>query len=380
MKVSAMILAVFLGAGLAAAQRHRPAAVDSGSPEGQLLQKIEEEADDAKRSGLLEQFASQYPQYESIAWIYEMMSTTYTKAGQPDKAIEAGEKLLAIDPADLDAAHACLKAAEAKKDPALVLKWSAKTSELARKVAQTPQPTAEDEVEGWKARVDFAKQVDVYTEYALYAAALGTTDSKARIQLGEALEQRNPESEYMPMLADVVFAAYLQAGNAAGGYAFAGRVAAHNQASPEILLAAASGSMERKDPDKAIALSQKALAAVQKKPKPDGVDAAAWQTWKTQFSGRARWILGVSYAAQRKWSAADEALRAALPAVKSDQNMYAQALFYLGLANYGLASGGQLERARDALRFSEECAQIPGPFQSPARGNVRAISSEFRLR
>ena len=259
-------------------------------------------------------------------------------------------------------------------------KWSAATSELARKVAQSPQPAAEDEVEGWKQRVDFAKQVDVYTEYALYAAALQTANPKARIELGEALEQRNPTSQYMSLMAQPLFAAYLQTRENAKGLAFAGRAADRNQASPEILLAVASGYMEKKQPEKAIAVSQRAIEDSEAKQKPDGVANGDWQTWKAQIGGRARWILGLSYAAQSKWSSADRALRAALPAVKGDQNMYAQALFYLGLANYGMASAGQLDRARDALRFSQECANIPGPFQSPARANVRAISAEFRVR
>jgi hypothetical protein len=380
MRISALTLMVLLAAAVATAQRHRPATIDSATPEGQLLLQIEAEPDEARKTGLLEQFAAQYPKHEGIAWVYELTMAAYGKAGQPGKVIETGEKLLAIDPADLDAAHGCLKAAEAKKDPGLVLKWSSKTSELARKAAQSPQPAAEDEVEGWKQRVDFAKQVDIYTEYSLYGAALQTADPKAKIQLGEALEQRNPTSQYMSLMAEPLFRAYLQAGENAKGLAFAGRTVDRNQASPEILLAAASGYMENKQPDKAIALSQKAIDDSAAKQKPDGVTDGDWQTWKAQIGGRARWVLGLSYAGQNEWAAADQALRAALPAVKSDRNMYAQALFYLGLANYRIAASGQTERARDALRFSEECAAIPGPFQAPARTNVKAISAEHRVR
>jgi hypothetical protein len=57
--------------------------------------------------------------------------------------------------------------------------------------------------------------------------------------------------------------------------------------------------------------------------------------------------------------------------------MLAEALFYLGLANYRLAEGGQKERAGDAVRFSQQCAAIPGPFQVPARTNLKAIRAKY---
>ena len=148
----------------------------------------------------------------------------YVKANQFDKAMDAGEKLLALDPQDLETAHQALKAAEGKKDPAAVIKWAGRTSEAARKVAQTPKPKEEDEAEAWKTTVEHARQLDVYTEYSLYAAALQTADPKTRIQLIDALDQRNPQSQYMPQLANPRFVAYLQAGDTAKAIAVAEKV------------------------------------------------------------------------------------------------------------------------------------------------------------
>ncbi len=74
-----------------------------------------------------------------------------------------------------------------KKDPDLVLKWSSKTAELAQKVVASPQPKDADEVENWKARVDYARQVNTYTEYSLYAMAIQTADPKKQAALIEAL-------------------------------------------------------------------------------------------------------------------------------------------------------------------------------------------------
>jgi len=123
---------------------------------GARLRMIEEEPNAAQKLPLLEQFASQYPQHEDLGWVYEQMLDAYLKAGNGAKALETGEKLAAIPPECVEDAQPTLKAAELKKDPAAVLKWSAKTSELARKLVASPQPADASEVDTWKARVDYA--------------------------------------------------------------------------------------------------------------------------------------------------------------------------------------------------------------------------------
>jgi tetratricopeptide (TPR) repeat protein len=376
-RLQAVLIAIALSVPVAFAQRHSLGGINPDVPEGRALQQIQGEADDAKKVPLLAQFAVQFPKDENIPWIYEQLIAAYAKAGQSDKVLETGQKLLAIDAEDVPAAQACLKASEAKKDPALVLKWSATTSELARKVVQSPQPAAEDEVEAWKRNVDYARQVDVYTEYALYAAMLQSTDPKVRIQLGEALQTRNGQSEYVPKLLQPLFLAYMQAGQSEKGLAFAEKCIAEKQASAEMLLTVAQSYMEKKAPEKAIAAAEQAIQSVDSNPKPEGVAEADWPTWRTEIKGRGAWIAGVSYANVNNWALADKSLRAALPSIQGDKNMQAEALFFLGLANYRLAESGQKERAGDALRFSEQCAAIPGPYQVSARTNAKAIRAKY---
>jgi hypothetical protein len=157
-----------------------------------------------KKLALQEQFANTYPQHEAAGWVYEQLLTAYVKANDADKALAVGDKLAAIPPECVEDAQQTLKAAEMKKDPDLVLKWSSKTSELAQKVVASTQPTDADEVENWKARVDYARQVNTYTEYSLYAMALGTADPAKQAALIEALQQRNPKSEYLAKAVDHV--------------------------------------------------------------------------------------------------------------------------------------------------------------------------------
>lgn len=379
MRITVVAAIVLITAGSAFAQRHKVTA-NTETPEGKAIQQIELESDEPRKLALLEQFASQYPKHEGAAWVYEQLVAAYAKANQPDKLIATGEKLLALDPADVEDAHTCLKAAlESKRDPDLVLKWAVLTSEAARKIAQRPKPAEEDQVEEWTRRVEFAKQVDIYTEYALYAMALQTPDPQKKILLGDVLEQRNPQSQYITQVAEQLFLAYARTGDNAKALAIAEKTIEKDQNNAEMLLAVADGYRAKKQVDKVAELTAKAIQAASSKPKPEGVSDADWNAWKTQIIGRANYVMGLTYAALEKWPQTDQALRAALPGVGNSPDIKAETLFYLGLANYRIAEAGNIERARDALRFSEQCAAIPGPYQVRARGNVSAIRRQYRV-
>src|SRR4051794_76278 len=173
------------------AQRHKLASIDAASPDGKLIQQSLQENDPAKKLAILEQFMVQHPnQQETTEWVLAQLQPMYVKAGSYDKALEIGEKLLAMDADDLDASYSNLKAAEGKQDVAAIMKWSGRTSQIARKLVSSPKPQGED-AEEWKVAVDYAKQVDTYTEYALYLAALRSTNPPQVILLTDTLEQQN---------------------------------------------------------------------------------------------------------------------------------------------------------------------------------------------
>src|SRR6266567_2863853 len=230
------ILMVF--ACTALGQRHKLEEVNAEKPEGKLQQQFLQENDTAKKTALMEQFVAEYPKLETTAWVLEQLQGIYVKANEPDKVIAAGQKLLAIDPDDPEAALQCLKAAEAKKDVPMIISFSAKTSASARKISGAPQPKEADEVENWKKEVEYAKQVDTYADYALYRAAVESRDPKAAVELGEALQQRSPKSDYAIKSQDALFVAYRQAGATDKAVALAEKVIATGQANEDMLLVA----------------------------------------------------------------------------------------------------------------------------------------------
>src|SRR6266849_5027515 len=163
MRACCLLLALFIFS--AAAQQRKHFVINTSTPEGAILQSIGQEPDESKKLAIIQDFISKYPKHEGVGWVYDQMQQVFLKQKEYDKALGAGEKALAADPDDLDAAYNNLKAGEGKTDPDLVKKWSAATSVIARKVAAGPSASDED-----KQSVDHAKEVDTYTEYSIYAA------------------------------------------------------------------------------------------------------------------------------------------------------------------------------------------------------------------
>lgn len=364
------LVAVLL-AGSLLAQRHKPN-INTETPEGQTLQQIGQESDDAKRLAGFEKFAQDYPKSENLAWVYSQMEPLYVKANQPDKAIEIGDKLIALDPGDLETALATLKAAEAKKDPDLVKKWSNTTGQIAQKelAAKKPDDTDDDD---WKKHLDYVTQVNTYSEYAIDAAALQATDPHKKLDLIEALYDRNPQSQYMAQLLPAAAQALDQMNDPDRAITFSEKILAKDPNNDQMLLIAVNAySQKSKEPDKIISYSAKLAEVISSKPKPDGVSDADWENRKKFIAGLAHYFSGKTYYAQKKWGPADKELLAALPNVESNAALKPEVLFYLGDSNY------RLENAAEALKYFQQCAAIKSRFQAQAAKNVTVIKSQYR--
>ncbi len=375
-RLLALIAALAL-AGACLAQRHKLAAINAETEEGKMLQAIGQESDESKKLALMEQFATQYPTHAATGWVYTQLQAGYNKAGNSDKAIAVGEKLVALDGMDIDAAYANLKASETKKDSEGVLKWSGATSEIARKTVAAPKRDDQADEE-YKHAIDFAKQVDTYTEYSLYATALQETDPAKAMKLADALEKRNPKSQYIEMVMPRYSALARQANALPAAVAFGERAYQRGQYSEDMLLLMADQAIQGKDPAKAIQYSEKAIEVMGTRPKPEGVPDADWERKKNVTNGLAYWMAGTTLSGQSKWSQADKMLRPALPLVKDNEQLYGMALFHLGLANYRMAQASKNKtQIADAISFSKQSAAIKGPLQAQAAKNVKAMQQEF---
>ena len=381
MKRLALYALLLLAAMPAQAQRKAPN-INTETPEGALLQKIGQEADEKAKLGLMEQFATQFAKSESAGWVLGQMQPVYLKNQQFDKAIDAGEKILAADPSDIEIAHNCLKAAEAKKDSALILKWSDATSAAARKTVASSKPQDEEEAAAWQKQLDYAKQVDTYTEYVIYSQALQSTDPKKRLDLFQKLEARNPQSQYLANTEPQIFQLLMQTGDKEKAVVLGEKILQKDETNDDILLVIASYYYEgNKDKAKALRYAQKLAEVAPTKPKPEGASDDDWNNRKTLKAGLGNWMVGVINSNDSKWTEADKALRVALPNLKSNNDLTAETLFHLGLANFKLGEGKTPNKQRilDALRFNQQCAAMKSRFQAQAIKNVAAIKSQYHI-
>jgi tetratricopeptide (TPR) repeat protein len=345
-------------------------AYDPNTPDGSMIASIQKETDASKKQAMLEEFVQKYPDSKTVGWAWSQLQAAYLQAQQYDKAIDAGQKSLASNPDQVEVAYNNLKAAEGKNDPDAVIKWSAETSRVARKDLASPKPG-----EG-KEQMDYAKQVDTYTEYAIFATAIKTTDNAKVIALVESLEQRNPDSTYLSKAYGRYLNALRQTGQNDKAGAAAEKEAQRDPSNEDVLAFAAEYSMGHKDFDKSLSYSTKLTELMQSKAKPEEIADTDWQNKKQTLLGFAYWIQGVSYNGKNQFSQADKALRQALPLVKGNSQLQPMVLFQLGVADFQLGKASK-NRAmmQDALKFSQQCAAMKSPVQTDAQNNVKAISN-----
>jgi hypothetical protein len=278
----------------------------------------------------------------------------------------------------LTAAFDNLKAAEAKKDSSAIIKWATETSKLARVVINASASGDAEDAADLKSRLDFAKQINTYSDYALYAGALQVADPATRIQFFEALEQQSPKSEYVSKLYAVYIAALTQTGKQAKLFPFAEKAIANDPSNEELLAILADGAMTRKQWDRAATYGARLASVLANHPKPEGYSAADWERRKVALQARGYWIAGIAFSNQNKHSLADTNLRAALPLVKGDPQMLAATLFYLGVSDYGLARATHNRvMMQQALDFSQQAANMASPYQQLAAQNAWAIKGEL---
>jgi hypothetical protein len=254
---------------------------------------------------------------------------------------------MALSPArlladDLDDALAALKAAEPSKDVAKIKELAAAAHATAKKYEGPPPADAEKE--SYEARGRYAKDVDHYSEYALYALAIQSrSDPKTALDLITVLEQQNPKSEYLDL--------------------------------PEALAIQADNALARKQTDRAVSLANRMVTAANKKP-PEGVSAADWEHTKGTILGQAYYIIGTNACERNKFADADRNLRAALPYIKGNTAMLGPTYFCLGVVNYNLANmTANKAKMLEAAKFSEQAAAIPGPTQDQAYKNSLAMKA-----
>jgi hypothetical protein len=370
---------MFLIAGPLAADRHK-LDIDPESEDGILLQRIQQEPMLPRKQALLELYAAKFPHASSIAWVYEQLLPIYKDANDQQKLLAVANALLAVDPNDLDAADDALRAAQATSATQLIQIFAERAWDIAAKAIVAPKPSDPNEAADWTKQIEFAKDVQSYSEFVLATQAADEQDPGKHAALVEALQSRNPQSKFLANTKKqtVIDLAKIDPEKAVG---LAEQGLLKDPDNEDFLMTVADYKIaHEKDLPKVLAYSLRILALMKTKPKPDSATAEEWDKKKAKFTGWASWMAGVVYGKQGRYGLSDRYLREALPFILADNRLLAAAYYYLGYDNYAMAGElGDKSRAVEAAKFSKLCAGIDGPFRPLARQTLAALRSDYNV-
>lgn len=371
-------LRVLLAFGLAASEGSadtKKLHVDRNSSEGQYLELVTLESDSTRKIALLEQFLVLFPAANPTVavWVYSEIQDRYRRAGQLDKALAAGEKLLALAPDDIDTARLNWRMAETKGDAVLTKKWSAATLAIAERLVNAPIPSDPEEMKAAEERLALARQFMRNTDHDDYVKALDIRDPAQRIAALDEFVKRRPQNPYLDQIEVAEFVAYRETGDVDKTLEVAEKIIAHNDSYDSAVLFVAEINFRRKkDPKRTLALATKFIEKAASATKPEGTTDEQWARTKTQNVGLAHYIIGSIHFQNGEWASADRYLRAAVPMIGDDQ-FRATTLNQLGWVNY------QMQNALEAIKFYRLCAAIRSPFQEQAAKSIIAIKAEYNL-
>lgn len=276
---------------------------------------------------------------------------------------------------ELDDSYTKLKDAVAKKDADAVKAEGAATFKLAEALVNAPQPSAADQVDDWKQRVEYGKEVVAYTEYALAFVATQGLEPAKTVEIVDTLIAQNPKSKYLDTCSEAYLAALGKSG-AAKQLAGMTKIVA-GRPDDEVALAALSEGLMSKSPDRALAYANRLVTVLKTKGKPEGISEAEWEKAKSTGLATGYYTAGVINGAKNAWIDCDRDLKAALTLVHDNYRL-GIVYFYLGLANYQLGKV-TLDRPRmqAGLKYSQQSAAIAGPMKDQAYHNALAIQNEL---
>lgn len=278
-------------------------------------------------------------------------------------------------PDDLEDSYAKLQSAVTSKDAAQVKELAPKVCAMARELAAKPAPQEESEKTAWGKSVKYAKEVEVYTEYALYSTAVQSPPA-VLAEMWEMLEAQNPKSKYLGMGYGPYLVALSQSGQAAKIRGVAQQAIKNFPNDMDLLLVMADWDMSHNQTASAGVHAERLLGVLSKGPQ-GSVSAADWERKKSQAMGRAYWIAGMAHMAKGEYNLADVDLRNALPLIAGQEAMLAGAYFQLGVANYHLGRQAlSFRQVQEAAAFSDKAAAYRGPYQDQARVNASAMRRE----
>ena len=374
---ASVLLLAFLLAVNAFGARHK-LDIDPETKAGFVLQQIKQERSSARKFELMTQFAEEFPKDPNLPWVLELLQPAYLEAKTYDKAIAVGDRLLAADPTDIDAANNSMKAAEETKDSELIRKYAKIAWDTAAAAGKAVKPESIGKPD-WDKQLDFCKSVQSYAEYMVFALA-PKDDYEKRAEVLKWVEDINPQSAYLKGAAQSAPTTTFTA-SAASSSELVKQAQQTVQADPanvDALATLAEHANQVSDIGHVLQYTGK-LIEVLSGAKPQDMSDADWKLRRERYLVSALWLNGINSSLRGNFAQADRSLRAVLPHIRTNGQLLSTGLYHLGYVNYQLAEKGEPNRVFEGLKFFLECSQLKSNYQEQAQRNIAAIKSEFNI-
>ena len=284
------------------------------------------------------------------------ISEYYQTTGDPQKALEYGDKALASAPRSLDILVSQAGIAQQLKANAKLLDYSIRGGEVYNSIATQPKPEGLRDQEFPNQKEDqqsSSKNSYEFLEAAGYNVIADEKDAKTRMADIERLPGL-PNSRFEESITSYAMMSLAELKDTARVFSYGEKILAANPNSLPTLLLLAGAYVDDPKPGsvtKAVGYAQRAITVA----KADAPDA---DRTRKLSAGVAHSTLGYAYMKQEKTAAAIPELKSASALLKGlDDQQYAVALYRLG---YAYAKLSRVNEARDVLM---EATKIPSPVQ-----------------
>jgi tetratricopeptide (TPR) repeat protein len=344
--------------------------IPAGSPPDNDLNTIGKEQDTQKKISMYQEFLQKYASDPmAIAYGNWQLSESYLAAGDLQKAIEAGDKAVALSPRNLDILTSQILIAQKLNDNARIFRYSIQGGEAYDSIDKQTKPANMSDQE-FQSNITADKEANKNTYEFFQRAAINAiaaeSDAKTRMDEVERFTATFPKSGMDEQLASFAMLSLSELKDTPRLIAYAEKALEANPNNLPALLLLANTYAESPGTGnlpKAISYAERAIAAAK------GESPAAEKSKKIS-AGVAHSVLGRVYAKQEKTIASINELKSATALLKGeDEQQFAQAAYFLGW-DYA-----KLNRLTEARAILTEAIAVPGPVQGPARELLTKVNS-----
>lgn len=368
-----LVVILLAAAATSSAQIGKQVPIHAGTPEDKAVAQILAATDPAQKLQLIDKFLAEYGKGDVALVAYDLYMNVYLPAKNYAKVFEYGEKSLALDPENFNAAFLMFRAAQEQGTADKMFELGGIVAGIVSRYRKLPPPEGA-EAGTWQGQKEvtlerIASSLN-FVEYTLFTLGYQAPDTAKKAAYLEKFAGTFPDSQYAGYAVNNLVSIYQAAQDFPKMLASAQKALERDPNNTSLLVLLADHWSERgEELDKAAQYALKAVEIFGSSPKPDQMTEEQWQQQKSLQMGIAQSALGQVYIHREDLSKALEAFTAAKPLLTANQVLYARNLYRLG---FTLA---RMNRPADARPVLQEVIAMESPFKALAQDTLNRLGT-----